>query len=97
MDAGEGFAEIVERNAISGGVSAAGAERHAGGAGEGLTIAGEGDPKAAADFLRRSGADGEGERAVIVGEEGGVDGVKGVLGVEENLAEGASRAVCCRE
>ena len=72
MDAGEGFAEIVERNAIRGGVSAAGAQGHANGAGEG-------DPKAAADFLRRAGADREGERAVIVGEEGGVDGVQTLL------------------
>lgn len=93
VNTGKIFAEIVEGDAVSRGAAAAGAEGDAGGAGEGLAIAGEGDPEAAADLFGRARTDDEGESAVVIGKKGGVDGVERVFGVEEDLAEGAARAV----
>ena len=86
MDPCEIFAEVIEGDSVGGGIAASGTECNASGAGEGLTVAGEGDPEAAAKIFGGPGADDEGQGAVVVVEKGGVDGVERVLGVEENFA-----------
>lgn len=93
MDPGEGFAKVVKSNTVRGGVTTAGSERDTGGPGERLALAGERDPETAANVFGCPGTDDQGQGAVVVVEKGGVNGVERVLGVEDDLAQRAARAV----
>ena len=64
---------------------------------EGLTVAGERNPEAAADFFGCAGAYNKRHSAVIVGEKRCVDGMERVFGIQEHLAERAARSIGGRE
>ena len=93
MDPGEGFAKVVKSNTVRGGVATAGSERNTGSPGERLALTGKRDPETTANVLGRTGTHDEGHRAVVVVEKCGVNGVERVLGVEDDLAQRAARAV----
>ena len=93
MDPGKGFAKIVKSDSVGGGVSTTGTESDTSGTSKGLAVSGQGDPEAAADVVGGAGTDDQGHRAVIVIEKSGVNGVERMLGVEDDFAQRAARAV----